>query len=593
MSAVIHPSSEALQADPAPEAPPWWAVWPLSRVAVVLAALVLVALWAAVGWVLADQREEVMRAETRRNTNLAQVLQEQTERVIATVDQAMLRLAAAAASGPVADMDLVRIAGETGLAPRILVQLSLVDKDGLFQGSNIDPGAHKAGAVDLSQREHVKVHLSPTQAADAARRLPADGLFIGRPVLGKVSKRWTLQFSRRITGADGRTQGVVVASLDPGYFEEVYSRVALGGDGGVTLVGEDMEVRARVMGGRATGMGTALSASSPFAAGPRAAQGEYEAPSSIDGVQRRFAYRKIGHYPLYVTVATGAQEALTGWRANRATLLALAALSSLVVVGGTAGFVTGLRRLERSNQALQQSEASARAANQAKTEFLAAMSHELRTPLTSIRGFAELLEHRLPQPNFKEQARLIRKGAEHLGTLLTEILDLSKMEAGAMPLEHAEVDLHQLLRGTVDYYALSAAEKGLALHLNLDDEVPAQMSCDGLRVKQILSNLLSNAVKFTDAGRVSVDVECLGGELLCHVTDTGPGIAPDLHDKVFERFSQGHARVSYQHGGTGLGLALARALAQRMGGRLTLRSQAGAGSCFTLALPLAAAPVAA
>ena len=447
--------------------------------------------------------------------------------------------------------------------------------------------------MDLSQREHVKVHLSPALAAEAARRLPADGLFIGRPVLGKVSKRWTIQFSRRVTGADGHTLGVVVASLDPGYFEDVYGRVALGGEGGVTLVGEDMEVRARVMGGRATGMGTALSPSSPFAAGPRAAQGDYEAPSSIDGVQRRFAYRKIGQYPLYVLVATGAQEALTGWRATRTTLLALALLSSLVVVVATVGFVTGLRRLERSNQALQESEAAARAANQAKTEFLAAMSHELRTPLTSIRGFAELLEHRLPQPSFKEQARLIRKGAEHLGTLLTEILDLSKMEAGAMQLERAEVDLHQLLRGTVDYYALSAAEKGLAMNLNLSDEVPALMRCDGLRMKQILSNLLSNAVKFTDAGRVSVDVECQGGELLCHITDTGPGIAPELHDKVFERFSQGHARVSYQHGGTGLGLALSRALAQLMGGRLTLRSQAGAGSCFTLALPLEALPAAA
>jgi signal transduction histidine kinase len=557
----------------------------LSRIAVLLAVVVLVALWAAVAWVLSSQRESVLKAELRQNANLARTLQEQTERVFAAVDQATLRVAEGVASGT-GQGDLVSLANETGLAPKILVQLSLVGADGLFLDSNIDPKARKAGPVDLSQREHVRVHLAPAAVPEAARRLPANGLFIGKPVLGKVSGKWTIQVSRRIVGAQGRTLGVVVASLDPGYFEAVYSRVALGQQGSVTLAGDDLNVRARVTGGKPQGMGLTIGPASPFASGPRGAEGDYRVASTLDGVDRQYAYRRIGQYPMYVLVATGIDEALAEWRSGRNAVLALALLSSLGVVAGTLGFVAGLRRLEGSHAALRQSEAQAQAANQAKTEFLAAISHELRTPLTSIRGFAELMEHRLPDARFREQAGLIRKGAEHLNTLLTEILDLSRVEAGAMPIVSEPTDLRKLVQDTAEFFTLSAVEKGLALNTRVAEDVPALTLCDALRVKQILNNLLSNAVKFTLVGEVRIDLEARHGRLLCHVLDTGPGIAPELQDKVFERFSQGSARVSYQHGGTGLGLALSRALAELMGGRLTLQSELGTGACFTLSLPL-------
>ena len=115
--------------------------------------------------------------------------------------------------------------------------------------------------------------------------------------------------------------------------------------------------------------------------------------------------------------------------------------------------------------------------------------------------------------------------------------------------------------------------------------MPATLVCDGLRVKQILNNLLSNAVKFTAEGQITLSVDATPDWVRIHVIDTGPGIAPDLHDLIFERFRQGNSRVSYEHGGTGLGLALARGLAERMGGTLRVMSEEGKGARFTLSLP--------
>jgi signal transduction histidine kinase len=264
---------------------------------------------------------------------------------------------------------------------------------------------------------------------------------------------------------------------------------------------------------------------------------------------------------------------------------ALTALFSVTVVGAALLFLTGVRQLEAKNRSLQLSEAQAQAANQAKSEFLAAISHELRTPLTSIRGFSELMEIRLEQPKYREQAGMIRKAAEYLNALLTEILDLSKVEAGAMPLHPEPQVLAELLHSTADFFAVSAAEKGLSLSVRIAPDAPQTLVCDGLRLKQILNNLMSNAMKFTQAGSVTIELDATPDQVRFHVLDTGPGIPPEKQELIFERFRQGNARVSYEHGGTGLGLTLSRALAELMGGTLTLQSVPGQGARFTLNLP--------
>ncbi|RZS52178.1 ATP-binding protein [Sphaerotilus mobilis] len=568
--------------------PPGQAQRTLSRTAGMAGLVLLLLIWIATGLFLQYERREAIDSRSRENMNLARALEETSVRVLATVDQATRRVSQAVLAGDEPLRQLGQFAKETGLTPGILVQLSLVGPDGRFMGSNLDPDGSRTGHVDLSEREHIRVHLAPGLVDSAAQGLFAQGLFIGKPVLGKVSGRWTIQLSRRIDGPDGRALGVVVASVDPSYFESVYRSVNLGGAGVVTLLGEDLTVRARVVDGQSVGMGQRISTRGPLAQSVVPESGSYIAPSGVDGVDRLFAFQRVSGFPLFVLVGSATSVALADWVVMRNVLMALVALLSVAVAVGLRVFTQGLRRLEASNRELAESEARAQSANQAKSEFLAAISHELRTPLTSIRGFAELMELRLPEPRFREQAGLIRKSAEHLNALLNEILDLARVEAGAMPLRSAPVDLTALIRGVTELFAVTANEKGLALNVRLADGLPATLDCDELRLKQILNNLMSNALKFTVAGSVSVEVETVPGvdQIRVHVADTGPGIAPELHELIFERFRQADARVSHQHGGTGLGLALARALAELMGGTLTLASAPGEGARFTLTLPM-------
>ena len=568
---------------------PEWPERSLRWMAVGAACVLLALAWVAVSGVLVFKQRDAVAAEVRQNTNLTRALEEQTVRVLATADHATVRARDAVVASGMGAVDLVRFASETGLSPGILVQLALIDAQGRFFGSNLDPDGSKTSHVDLSAREHVRVHLAAQTVQPDLRLRQPDDLFIGKPVLGKVSKRWTIQLSRRIVGANGQLMGVVVASLDPGYFEDVYRRVALGDQGGMTLVGTDFNIRARVMGGKSVGMGTSLNPNSGFGRHVQGTEGHYTSHSVVDGVSRLFAFRRVADYPLYLMVSTAEAEYLADWRATRNFMIGMTVLLSLAVALGAGLFVVNLRRLESTLAALRRSEAAANSANQAKSEFLAAVSHELRTPLTSIRGFAELMELRLPEARHREQAGLIRKAAEYLNSLLTEILDLAKVEAGAMNVERTAVALRPLIEGAASFFAVTAAEKQLQLTVRLAPDLPDTVLADELRLRQILNNLLSNAFKFTTDGAVSIEVDRDDQHLRVHVVDTGPGIPAHLHETIFERFRQGDDRVSYQHGGTGLGLALSRALAELMGGTVRVQSVLGAGSRFTLTLPLASA----
>ena len=559
----------------------------LQRRVMLSAIAAVLLLWIAVSTLLLLRRQEAIDGQFQQNANLARAFEEQTLRVLEAANQATIRARDGIAAGHGDSAELVRFANETGLAPKILAQLSWVDTSGHVVASNLDAKSKSPASLDVSDRDHVRVHLSPQTMSEQGRLREPDELYIGRPVLGKVSNKWTIQLSRRVADPQGRLLGVIVASLDPTYFEDVFRRVDLGRTGGVTLIGHDLVIRARVIGGEAAKQGTSFPPNSVFA---QQALGKQEARligiGTVDGTDRLITSRHIGNHPLYLLISVGREEALTRWHDAAMATLVLSLLLSLLIAGAAAGLIASLRRQEQSAAALRRSEAQAQAANQAKSEFLTAMSHELRTPLTSIRGFAELMEQRLEDPKFRRQAGLIRKGAEHLSTLLTEILDLAKVESGGMELNQELVKPREILQGCADFFALSANNKGLELKLQIDEHLPATLSCDGLRLKQILNNLLSNAIKFTSEGRVTLSAERLGDRIAFHVDDTGPGIPADLQQRIFEKFRQANAQISTQHGGTGLGLALSRGLAELMRGELSVRSEHGQGSRFTLSLPM-------
>jgi len=559
----------------------------LQRRVMLSAGAAILLVWIAIASLLLLRRQDAIDGQFQQNANLARAFEEQTLRVLEAANQATIRARDGIAAGHGASAELLRFANETGLASKILAQLSWVDTNGHIVASNLDPKSGGSRSLDLSGRDHVRIHLAPQTMPAQARLSEPDALYIGRPVLGKLSNKWTIQLSRRIADPQGRLRGVIVASLDPTYFEEVFRRVDLGRKGGVTLIGRDLVVRARVIGGEATRQGSSIPANSAFA---QQALDKQEARligfGSVDGVDRLITSRHIDNYPLYLLISVGQEEALARWHDAMVATLILTLLLSLLIGGAAAGLIASLRRQELSAAALRQSEAQAQAANQAKSEFLTAMSHELRTPLTSIRGFAELMEQRLEDPKFRRQASLIRKGAEHLSTLLSEILDLAKVEAGGMKLNQEWVNTREVLEGCADFFAISASKKGLELQVHIDEQLPTTLCCDSLRLKQILNNLLSNAIKFTEQGRVTLSAERQAGQIAFHVDDTGPGIPAEVQQRIFEKFRQANAQISTQHGGTGLGLALSRGLAELMKGQLSLSSELGQGSRFTLRLPL-------
>lgn len=242
--------------------------------------------------------------------------------------------------------------------------------------------------------------------------------------------------------------------------------------------------------------------------------------------------------------------------------------------------------VEESFRRLEEAREKAEEASRLKSAFLATVSHELRTPLNGILGFADLLKSDLQEAEHQEYAAIIHRSGEHLLSLVTEILDLAKIESGEMSLSPTDIELAPFLRESAEVHRGAATAKGISFELQLAEDLPATFHADPMRLRQILNNLFSNAVKFTDQGGITLSARRDDKEVLFSVSDTGPGIPPESQAVIFEKFKQLENFLTREHGGTGLGLALVKQLTEHMGGRVTLESSVGSGSTFTLHFPL-------
>jgi signal transduction histidine kinase len=247
------------------------------------------------------------------------------------------------------------------------------------------------------------------------------------------------------------------------------------------------------------------------------------------------------------------------------------------------------RLLVRREQLTRAARARALAANEAKTEFLATMSHEIRTPLNSMLGFSQLLVERqdLP-PDVRRQLSLIDSAGTALLTVVNDILDFSRVEAGQVELLFQPTSAAAVLHDAVGIIRPEAENKGLTLEVEVVDPVGGLHDLDGLRLRQVLLNLLNNAVKFTEAGRIRARLTIEPGEiedrLKFEIIDTGVGIAVEQQGRLFQRFSQIDSSASRPYGGAGLGLAISKALVELMGGKIEVDSALGHGSAFWLEL---------
>ena len=229
-----------------------------------------------------------------------------------------------------------------------------------------------------------------------------------------------------------------------------------------------------------------------------------------------------------------------------------------------------------------------------KSDFLTTMSHELRTPLTGIIGFTDLLASSALNPQQRQYVEQQRRAGAALLSLVGEVLDLSRIEEGAVELEHIAFDLPALLHDSLNLMRPLAEQKQLGLHAVLHPALPIRALGDPMRVRQVVNNLLNNAIRFTRVGEVRLEAaaEPLPDgriALVVAVADTGIGIAPDKLNRVFERFRQAEAATAREHGGSGLGLAICQRLVTAMGGQIRAESHPGQGSRFTFRIPLAVA----
>ncbi|MGV7207060.1 ATP-binding protein [Oxalobacteraceae bacterium A2-2] len=510
--------------------------------------------------------ERLRRADAERDARtLVRLFSEHASRTLEASDQAVifLRHRYTQVGKQLQIVDELR----AGLGPSDIYNLfTIVDQDG-----DVVLSTQPFKPINLSDREHVRVH----------REGRAEGLYISQPVLGRVSGRWSLQLTRRITAPGGGYGGVVVASLDPQYFTRLYHDIDVGQQGTIALVGADGVMRVRRRGSEDS-MGQHIESSALFQAMLKDGEGLMSEPGPVDGRPRLYAFQKLEGYPLYALVGIDLEERAAAQDGTRRTALALALGATLVILLFSTGLIVGVGWLMRSRE-------QAVTANVAKSRFLANMSHELRTPLNGILGYAELLQMD-GSARVREFAGSIHGSGLRLLRLVEAVLELSALEAGRERLEPAPLPLRDLVTQALGAYRAEAAARGVVLEQLVQEGLPDLVVGDQRRLQRLLDILLRNALQATGSGAVRLSVaRGFGPNLRFQVSDTGSGVPPELRARLFQRFEQADDTPTRARDGAGLGLAIATHLVALMRGRLWLEEDGQPGASFVAELPLPAA----
>jgi signal transduction histidine kinase len=584
--------------------------------------LIALAIMALVGAVVVEQREAAIQRAEGDAANLSAAFEEEVRRVMNNVSGAMDLLSQRIETEGAA-FDLSEWTRQVPELAASTIQVSLIDEGGKLVATTLDPDPKP---LDLSDREHFRVHRDSDHV----------GLFVGKPVRGRVSNVVTIQVTKRLNKPDGSFGGVLVFSLDPEFLTSLHRSVDLGQTGSIALVGQDGIIRARFTSTEnldSAVIGTSIAGSQAVVASHDQTAGRYASASLVDSIVRLFHWRKVTGYPLVVVVGLGKAEALAAANEHAKLVLALGGIAlalplltmlmlsreitrrvdheialhdedqKLRAVNGNlvaqreqllragAELAVERRKLEDANAELKFAKQQADEASRAKSSFLANMSHELRTPLNAIIGFAEIIRDRIfgdDLARYSDCASDIQVSGVHLLNIINDVLDVAKIEAGRFTLCEDVVALDALAASAL----LSVKPQAAAGQIDLVVDLPedgTHLRCDETKFKQIIINLLSNAIKFTAPGGL-VTLRCqhaADGGLQLSVTDTGIGMTEDELARAFELFRQVDNRIARRYEGTGLGLPLAVQLAELHDAVLKVESTPGVGTAALLSIPAA------